>query len=113
MSVVSLDDVLSLDITVSSVLVTVLPTLTKDSENHPPESAVPLTGLLGGPKDEEGVQRAGDGDPPPSSEQRTFASGGPNARRILIYTSEIGVDDVPAWPDGGTGGDLRNDIADG
>ena len=114
-SVVGFDDVLGLDITVSSVLVTALPALTKGSENHPSESVVPLTGLLGGAKDEEGGQRAGDRDPPPelSSEQRMFASGGPNVTRVLIDPSEICVDDVPSGPDGRTGGDLRNEITDG
>ena len=114
-SVVTLDVVLGLDITVSSVLVTALPALlTKDSENHPSESAVPLPSLSGCPKDEEG-QRADDGDPPPklSSEQRMFASGGPNATRVLINPSEIFVDDVPARPNGKTGGSLRNEITDG
>ena len=99
-----------LDITTCFTLSTTLA-----SQNHPSESPIPLSSLLGGPKHEERSQSAHHGDPPPEldPEPRILSEPSPNPSRDLIDPSEISVDGVPARPSDRPTGDLGNKITDG
>jgi len=91
------------------------PLTTLPSQNHPSESLIPLSSLLGGSKDQERSQSAQYRNPPLEldPEPSILSGPGPNPSRDLINPSEISMNDVPARPNDRPSRDLGNKIADG
>ena len=79
-----------------------------DAQDHPSESPIPLSGFPRGTEDEEGGQRARNGNPPPklNSEPGILPTSSPKASRDLIDPPEIRVNGFPPGPSDRSGGNL-------
>lgn len=111
--VISLDDIPTLKITVSSLLLlTALPSR-NNSQNHPSESPVPLSSLPRGPKEHKRKHSAAHANPPPKLNPESTVLHGPNPSRDLIDPPEIGMHDVPTWPRHRPRRGLRDKVSEG
>ena len=97
-----------LDVTTSLILLLILPS--RNPQNHPSESGIPLSGFPRGSENKERGQSASHGNPPLklNPKPRIHPTSSPNPSRDLIDPPEIRVHDVPPGPGHRSSGDLRN-----
>lgn len=111
--VISLDDIPTLKITVSSIqLLTAFPSR-NNSQNHPSKGLVPLSSLLRSPKEHKCSHGAPHTNPPLELDPKSTVPRGPNPSRDLIDPAEIGMHGVPTRPRHRPRRDLRNKVSEG